>query len=147
VARYRHASQRCRSKGPGMEQHKPKALPLTAEGIFEPWELEGKSKRDCLPHRAKLLSRMSYASMLAAGASFSCFVPAIIGLVLGLAAWTMANQDLRQIRKGEMDTNGHHATLIARNNAVVASALCVIAPLVWIAVVFVFLGKNLPIPF
>jgi hypothetical protein len=87
---------------------------LTLEEVFEPWELVGKSRRDCLPHRARLLRLMAYVSCLAGGLSIVCLVPALLGLPLGLLARAMARRDLDLICGGDMDHRGYHETEKAR---------------------------------
>jgi hypothetical protein len=90
---------------------------LTAEEIFQPWELSGQSRRDCLPHRAGLLGPMSYVSLVAGGATFACLVSALIAFPLGIATYLMACHDLELIRRGDMDQSGFHRTEKARSDA------------------------------
>lgn len=89
----------------------------TVEDVFTPWELAGESRRDCKPHRVRLLRVLAYVSVLVAGASTFLICPAVLGLLLGLATWRMACRDLHLISRGEMDTTGFHGTEKARADA------------------------------
>jgi hypothetical protein len=104
---------------------------LTAEEVFTPWEMDGRSRRDSKRHRAGLLRGMAYVSILAGGASWICVVTAFIGLVLGLAAWRMACRDLDLIRRGDMDTGGFHQTEKARSDARAGTILCLLGLFLW----------------
>jgi hypothetical protein len=98
------------------EREHERAL-LTAEEVFEPWELSGESRYDCEPHRARLLAFLAYGSLVAGSLSFVCFFTGLVGLPLGLVAWSMARRDLDRISAGDMDQNGYHPTEKARSNA------------------------------
>ena len=84
--------------------------PLTAEEIFQPWELDGRSRFDCLPDRAWLLTPLARVSVLAGGLSFLCLLPAAVGLPLGVIVAFLARRDLDDMAAGEMDQRGYHAT-------------------------------------
>jgi hypothetical protein len=102
---------------------------LTLEEVFEPWELVGQSRRDCEPHRARLLLVFSRISLGAGCLSLiPCFglIPAIFGFWLGIATRTMARRDLDMISAGDMDHQGYHETDKARSNSHAAVMLSVL---------------------
>jgi hypothetical protein len=122
-----------------MELNHHKLPRLTADQVFEPWEMEGRSRLDCLPHRASMLKGMAYCSIIAGGVSLVCFAPALLGLALASAAWFMARQDLTAICKGEMDHDGFHSTEQARADAVAGIFICLIAAFLWSLAITLFL--------
>jgi hypothetical protein len=93
-----------------------KALPAL-EDIFQPWELVGRSRRDCDPHRGDMLRRMARFSLLAAGLSFFGLPFNLVGLPLGLITWSMACRDRDRICAGDMDQAGYHLTEKARSDS------------------------------
>jgi hypothetical protein len=75
-----------------------------------PWEGRGSQRRDCEPHRARLVRPLGVLS-LALGALACCGgVTGLIGLPLGVAAWKMAREDLAKMRAGLMDRRGERRT-------------------------------------
>jgi hypothetical protein len=63
----------------------------------------------------------------------------ILGLIVcfpfGIAAWVMANTDLRQMRAGMMDPSGEGLTSAGRILGIVATCLAIAGILIW-AIVF-----------
>lgn len=107
---------------------------LTAEDIFTPWEMIGQSRRDSLPHRALLMRTMAYFSVLIAGLSLLCGAVGLLAVPLATATWWMAYRDLNLIRRGDMDTEGFHATEKARSDARGAIALSLCGFFIWFLV-------------
>ena len=114
-----------------MESADKDAVRPTAEAVFTPWELEGQSRRDIRPHRAAMLRRLAWLSLLVGAGSWVCLVPPIIGFALGLTAWQMARRDLDLMRRGEMDTSGRCLTEKARSNAHAGAVLSFLGLLPW----------------
>jgi hypothetical protein len=104
--------------------------PLTAEEVFQPWELDGRSRCDCLPDRAWLLTPLARASVLAGGLSFLCFLPAAVGLPLGVVTASLARRDLDAMAAGDMDQRGYHATRKAWSDARAGAVLSLLGGLV-----------------
>lgn len=91
--------------------------PPTIDEVFQPWELLGESRRDCEPHRGRLLRRLARISLLTGGLSFLCPPLALIGLPMGLLIRMLARRDLDAIFAGEMDHRGYAETEKARNDS------------------------------
>jgi hypothetical protein len=70
-----------------------------------PWEQAGATRRDCMPHRSKLVQALSGAAL---GCSlFWLILPlGIVGLTLGITGWRLAACDLNEMRAGRMDPAG-----------------------------------------
>lgn len=96
--------------------------PILAD-VFQPWEAKGGSRRDCAPHRARLLTAMARWSLIAAGLSFLGLPANVIGLPLGWTAWRMACRDRDRICAGNMDQEGYHPTEQARSDSRAALVL------------------------
>lgn len=96
-----------------------------------PWEEPGAIRRDCEPHRAELLMKLSTASVVFAG-----LAPATLGLAgllavsLGLAVWVLSHVDLQKMEKGDTDPSGEYLTCRARDEArlgfLLALSICVL---------------------
>jgi hypothetical protein len=106
----------------------------TLEEVFEPWELAGESRRDCEPHRARLLRALARVSFLAGGLSIFCLLPALLGLPLGLMTRAMAGRDLDLISAGNMDHRGYHETEQARSDSHTGVILSLLGILGWFVV-------------
>ena len=106
--------------------------PLTAEAIFQPWELVGESRRDCEPHRASLVAVLAYASLVCGGLSFVCPLFSMYGIALGVMTRVMARRDLDLIAAGDMDQCGYVPTGKAFATARAAVILSIIGPLLWL---------------
>src|SRR5262249_26596186 len=66
------------------------------------WERRGAVRRDCEPHRGGLILTLGIVGLVA---SF-LHILAIVGLPLSIAAWSMAQTDIKQIEAGQMDPQG-----------------------------------------
>ena len=104
-----------------------------AEGDERPWEQPGCVRRDCEPHRGRLLLAVGNVSLfcgfftvaffftalvglavgnvslLCGALSFALF-PALVGLLCGITAWWMARRDLGRMGTGLMDPAGKGPT-------------------------------------
>ncbi len=105
------------------------------ETVFEPWELEGRSKRDCVSHRAGLLQFLTKASFIAGCISvfvFPLLIPSLVAIVTGLSARMMAARDLVEMRAGEMDHRGYRATEKAWFDSRVGMILSLVGFILWL---------------
>jgi hypothetical protein len=87
----------------------------------QPWERRGAVRKDCTPHRGRLLLSLS-----GLGALCCLFLVQPLGLSLCLAVWLCAGRDLARMRDGRMDRGGRQAVKDARACAaagVVATAV------------------------
>jgi hypothetical protein len=75
-----------------------------------PWELPGAVRRDCEPHRAKVLARLSLAGATCSLFALFLWVPGLLGVTMGLAVWVMAAGNLNKMRAGVMDREGEAQT-------------------------------------
>lgn len=66
--------------------------------------VEEAPRRDLIPHRGALILILGLL-----GLTLSFLAP--IGILLGLAAWVMGQGDLAQMRRKEMDAEGHGLTV------------------------------------
>jgi hypothetical protein len=81
-------------------------------------------RRDSVPHRGKLISRLGNVSLIVGAASLcTCGLGFLAALPLGITAWVMANHDLEQMRTGAMDARGRPETESGRIGAVVGIVL------------------------
>jgi hypothetical protein len=81
-------------------------------------------RRDCLPHRGRLIGALGTFSMITGGLSLCLFgLGAAVALPAGVAAWVMANRDLELMRSGEMDPGGRTQTENGRTGAIVGIVL------------------------
>src|SRR5947207_836528 len=85
-----------------------------------PWELPGVVRRDCAPHRGRLLLWLAGTSMPLAALTFLLFLPGLLGTALAVAVWACADRDLAKMRAGRMDRAGRGDTEEARSLAIPA---------------------------
>jgi hypothetical protein len=115
---------------------RPPPHPCPDEKDFRPWELPGGVRRDRVPHRSRFLLVLGIVALFLSIPTFPFFLPGLIGSALGAAVWHMANQDLRDMRRGLMDPDGEAATWDARMPAIAAvwigGSLGVLTGLVWL---------------
>jgi hypothetical protein len=83
-----------------------------------PWEQPGQWRRDCLPHRGRLLSVVSTAAAVCALLGCILGFTAPLAVVLGVTVWVVARHDLRQMTAGRMDPAGREPTEIAQETAI-----------------------------
>jgi hypothetical protein len=114
-----------------MTDHTGITKTLRAEEIFEPWELEGKARRDCLSHRAQVLQPLAYLSLILGGLSFCLPLASLPGIILGFITSIVCSNDLVAICSGPMDHNGYHKTLKALGDARSGMILCGFALFGW----------------
>jgi len=92
-----------------------------------PWEGRGRMRLDCEPHRAGLVRLLGAASLVLGVLAVCGGVAGLVGLPLGIAAWTMARADLAKMQAGLMDRRGERRTRLGGDNAVfgiLLSLLC-----------------------
>jgi hypothetical protein len=81
-------------------------------------------RRDCLPHRGRLLAALGTFSMVVGGLSLCLLgLGSVLAIPVGIAVWIMANQDLELMRSGEMDPAGRTQTENGRVGAIVGIIL------------------------
>jgi len=103
------------------------------DGGDRPWERPGAVRRDCAPHRGRLLGVLGGLALVCAALSTAllCLVPPPLGLegfvpswlsgvALGGVVFALGRRDLQRMAAGRMDPEGEAATEGARNLAFVA---------------------------
>jgi hypothetical protein len=94
------------------------------EGRARHHRLINRVRRDCEPHRGRLIAGLGNFSMIVGGLSLCLAgLGAIVSVPVGVAAWVMANHDLDQMRKGAMDPRGKTQTENGRTGAIVGIVL------------------------
>ena len=80
-----------------------------------PWERAGAVRRDCLPHRGRLI--LALGGLAEFCGVFACLsvVTAPLAIVFGVTTWLMARRDLARMREGLMDPAGRRYTELGRN--------------------------------
>jgi hypothetical protein len=99
-----------------------------------PWEHAGVLRRDCEPHRARWLRALAVTALLCAATGACLALPALTGMVLGIAVWVMGRRDRARMAAGLMDPAGEEETWDAVSMAGIAVALCLLAAVSWAAV-------------
>jgi hypothetical protein len=86
----------CRHCGEALHEERP------------PWEYRGAVRRDAEPHRGNIVLPLGIVGLIAA------LLPppfTLLGLVLSITAWVMAQRDLQRMTMGEMDSRGREPTV------------------------------------
>ncbi len=109
-----------------------------------PWEEDRAIRRDCEPHRAKLVSNLGVAGLLFGVVSFCGGATGLLGLPLGLTALVMAHRDLAKIRAGTMDRRGEKRTRRGGDAGLVGALLSLVGAAAWAALV---VDRFLPPPY
>jgi len=140
--------------------------------VFEPWELEGATKRDCAPDRAGLLTGLALFTTIAAWFNVTFFpllliVPAGIldhkstrrdpvGMTFCLLSLTppltaigsalvtrnLAARDLERIRTGDMDPRGQYESEKAWSRARICLWACLLGPCAWMILGLLLCGGS-----
>jgi hypothetical protein len=98
------------------------------------------------PHRGGMILAFGIISLV----TFQCF--GVLGLVFGILAWVMGNNDLRGMDEGEVDPEGRQLTQVGKILGIVGLilsvlyTLAVVAYLVFVFVVFAAMPKPAPPP-
>jgi hypothetical protein len=71
-----------------------------------PWEQPGALRRDCEPHRGRLLLKLGAAAYALGVVSAILFCLAPLAVLLGAGAWGLAVRDLTKMEAGVMDPGG-----------------------------------------
>jgi hypothetical protein len=87
--------------------------------------------RDCEPHRGGMVLALGIISIVLV----TTCVLSIIGLPMGIAAWSMAQADLRKMRAGRMDPDGMRTTESGRTCAIIGTVLNTLGML-YLAMIF-----------
>jgi hypothetical protein len=95
-----------------------------------PWERPGCVRRDCAPHRGRLLSRLALVALACWAGSYILIIPGLVGFVLGAAVWVMAQKDLKSMERGEMDPTGREKVEQARERAFFAMLFSILGTIV-----------------
>jgi hypothetical protein len=109
----------------------PPARRTPAAVAGRPWERPGAVRRDCQPHRDRLLLALGDASLLLGALSLPLGFPAVAGAGLGAAAWALASRDLKRMQARLMDPDGLSGTALARNRALLGLILSLYALALW----------------
>jgi hypothetical protein len=121
------------------------------DGEERPWQRreQRRVRRDCEPHRGATVLLLGVVGL---GVSMMGWL-GVLGLPFGIAAWAMAQGDLRKIRAGEMDPGGHSLTRAGRICGIITTVLssCILlAAVVWftffLTVVAVAPRPGRPVP-
>jgi hypothetical protein len=91
-------------------------------------------RRDCEPHRGKLLTGLGVLTTVLAAVGFLTLgLTTLVALPLGLITWRVAAGDLKEIEAGARDPAGEFSTREGRNlarfGAILAAALCALVVL------------------
>jgi hypothetical protein len=103
-------------------------------GDKPPWELPGRFRLDCEPHRAALLGRLGWVAVIVGFAAFGGPLLVVCGpaaLTLGVVICLMARHDLSRMRLGFMDPEGARKTEEAGGFGAMAVALAIGAVTLW----------------
>ena len=92
-----------------------------------PWERPGAVRRDCEPHRGRLLRALGLTSLVLAALGVALVIPALVALPLGVAVWAAARRDLRRMAAGAMDPGGRDATTAGRDYGALGALLSLLA--------------------
>jgi hypothetical protein len=96
-----------------------------------PWARPGAVRRDCEPHRGKLVLKLADASLLLGAFALCLGFVAGLALACGAAAWVLASRDLGRMRSGLMDPRGQADTARGRTRARAGLALGLYAAVLW----------------
>jgi hypothetical protein len=98
-------------------------LPARDCGDGRPWERPGAVRRDCEPHRARLI--LALGGIAEFCGAFACFgaITAPLAITAGAAAWLLARHDLALMRQGLMDPAGRRYTEAGRAIGLSGAAL------------------------
>jgi hypothetical protein len=92
-------------------------------------------RRDWLPHRGRTIVVLGNVSMALGGLALCTGGVAALGSIpLGIAAWVMAGQDLRQIRAGLMDPQGSSDARAGRTGGILGVVLGLIFGILYIVI-------------
>ena len=91
---------------------------MRTEGITDKpvrlWELPGAVRRDCEPHRGKLLLRLSMLTAGLAASGAVLLITALLAVPLAAAIFAVARHDLASMRRGVMAPAGEADTDLAK---------------------------------
>jgi hypothetical protein len=96
-----------------------------------PWEEPGAVRRDCEPHRGRLLRFLGIGVIVWAALSLYLVVLSPAGVALGAALWWRARRDLAEMNAGTRDPAGEAETDFAVEAGRISVGLSLFAVLVW----------------
>jgi hypothetical protein len=102
---------------PGTASAPPSGLASKAE---EPCGV----RRDCDPHRGRLLCLLGGVALWCGVLAVVLVVPAFAALPLAITVWVLGQRDLKRMREGAMDPRGRPLVLRAMDWATGAATLC-----------------------
>jgi hypothetical protein len=112
------------AEGPGWTFSSPPDLDFQYEEEGGWRGLETNLRRDCEPHRAMWIVLLGNSSLVLASMAMLLFgVPGLVGLPLGIIAWSMGNHDLEHMRRGLMDPQGFINTRRGRESGILGAFL------------------------
>lgn len=88
-------------------------------------------RRDCDPHRGRLLWSLGLMGMALGGLSIAFFPFVVLSGPLSLTAWALARLDLARIRAGFMDPSGERLTYEALNDGSTGLVLSLAGIVLW----------------
>jgi hypothetical protein len=103
-------------------------------------------RRDLMPHRGGAVLTLGIISIVAT-TTLSCMfgIGALVGLILGIVAWTMGNTDMTEIRAGRMDPDGESSTNAGRICGIIGtilSGLAVVGVCLYFGFIFVMMASG-----
>jgi hypothetical protein len=96
-----------------------------------PWERPGATRRDCEPHRGRLLKRLAGTALILGILSWLCPPCALAAVPLGALASGLARRDLTWMRKGLMDRRAEWTTHQAQADGKAGLVLGAVMLLLW----------------
>jgi hypothetical protein len=96
---------------------------LTKPEADRPWQRPGAVRRDCQPHRGRLILALGGLAEFCGG--LACFgaLTAPLAIAAGVTAWLLARRDLALMQQGLMDPLGRRYTELGRSIGVWGAAL------------------------
>src|SRR5262245_52620816 len=95
-----------------------------------PWERPGAVRRDCAPHRGRLLRVLGAIALVCGILALLLAVPGLVGLPLSVAVLRLSGRDLARMRRGLLDPAGRAETERAGDLAIGGLFLSVIGLLI-----------------
>jgi hypothetical protein len=115
------------------------------DDYYEDDEHRRRFRRDSLPHRGGLILGLGIASIVICVLGCGCNgIPALIGIPLGVAAWIMGRNDIRQMSQGMMDADGRGLTQGGHICGIIGVVFGILAIIFWVAYLIVLFAFIIP---